>query len=52
MKNILKKIGAALWSKKVIVPLIIALSAALGYEMSADGAARLACILPLVGGCG
>ena len=36
MKNILKKIGAALWSKKVLVPLIIALSAALGYEMSAD----------------
>lgn len=51
MKNILKKIGAALWSKKVLVPLIIALSAALGYEMNADGAERLVCILPLVGGC-
>lgn len=51
MKNVLKKIGQALWSKFVLATIIVALCSALGYEISASGADRLACLFPGVSGC-
>mgnify|MGYP000192198485 CR=1 FL=1 len=51
MKNVLKKIGQALWSKVVLATIIVALCSALGYEISASGADRLACLFPAVSGC-
>lgn len=51
MKNVLKKLGQALWSKAVLAAIIIALCGALGYEMSSTGADRIACLFPGVSGC-
>ena len=51
MKNVLKKLGQALWSKAVLAAIIIALCGALGYEMSSSGADRIACLFPAVSGC-
>ncbi len=51
MKNALKNLAKAVWSKSVLAAIIIALCGALGYEMSSTGADRLACIVPGVSGC-
>jgi hypothetical protein len=51
MKNALKNLGHALWSKAVLAAIIVALCGALGYEISATGADRLACVFPGVSGC-
>lgn len=51
MKNVLKKLGHALWSKAVLTAIIITLCGALGYEMSSSGADRIACLFPGVSGC-
>ncbi len=39
----------ALWSKPVLAAVIVALAAALGYEVSADDAERLACLFKAAG---
>lgn len=51
MKNVLKKLGQALWSKAVLAAIIVSLCGALGYEISASGADRIACLFPAVLGC-
>lgn len=51
MKNALKNLGQALWSKAVLAAIIVALCGALGYEISATGADRIACFFPGVSGC-
>lgn len=51
MKNALKNLAKAVWSKSVLAAIIIALFGALGYEMSSTGADRLACMVPGVSGC-
>lgn len=51
MKDAFKNIGLALWSKPVLAAIILSLFGALGYEMSASGADRLACLFPGVSGC-
>lgn len=51
MKNALKNLAKAVWSKSVLAAIIIALCGALGYEMSSTGADRLACMVPGVSGC-
>lgn len=45
----LKKALKALWSKPVLAAVIVALAAALGYEVSADDAERLACLFKAAG---
>ena len=45
----LKKIGKALWSKKVLAAIAVALAAALGYEMTAEDAERIACLFRAAG---
>lgn len=44
MKEKLKNMLKALWSKPVFAAAIVALAGALGYELSADDADRLACL--------
>ena len=44
-----KKILGSLWSKPVLAAVIVALAAALGYEVSADDAERLACLFKAAG---
>ena len=51
MKNTLKNLAKAVWSKTVLAAIIVALFGALGYEMSSSGADRLACMVPGVSGC-
>ena len=46
MKNALKNLGHALWSKAVLAAIIVSLCGALGYDISATGADRIACVLP------
>ena len=49
MKEKLKKMLKALWSKPVLAAVIIALAGALGYELSADDADRLVCLFRAAG---
>ena len=51
MKNTLKNLAKAVWSKTVLAAIIVALCGALGYEMSSTGAYRLACMFLFVSGC-
>ncbi len=45
----LKSVLKSLWSKPVLAAVIVALAAALGYEVSADDAERLACLFQAAG---
>lgn len=45
----LKTVFRALWSKPVLAAVAAALAAALGYELSAEDAERLACLFKVAG---
>lgn len=51
IKTILKAIGKALWSKPVLLAILVALCGVLGYTADPDKMSELICMLPAVSGC-
>lgn len=51
IKTIIKAIGKALWSKPVLLAILVALAGLLGYAGDPDKLSALVCMLPAVSGC-
>lgn len=51
IKTVLKAIGKALWSKPVLLAILVALCGVLGYTADAGKMGELVCMLPAVSGC-
>lgn len=51
IKEILKKIGKALWSKPVLLAISISLLGVFSFTIDEYQLAQLICLLPFVNGC-